>query len=185
VNCEYVPALPASVVRCVLDDPRRIPYLLIWKSEQDGKVKEAVRVIRLGPPPYLPEADSVEVKRTDGSVVYLRALKRPLPKNAGRDILLACPFCCGLKRALYGWMPGGQFTNSAQTASWQCRSCAGLRYASEGGALVHWGRGAIARFFESSYGPLRSERPEPWYPYVFTSPQDAIAAGLASSGDTV
>jgi hypothetical protein len=48
---------------------------------------------------------------------------------------------------------------------------------SEGGALV---RRAIARLFELYDGPLRSERPEPWYPYVFTSPQDAIAAGLAN-----
>lgn len=182
VNCEYVPALPASVVRCVLDDPRKIPYLLIWKNPRDGCVKEAVRVIRLGPPPYLPQADSIEVKRTDGSVVHLRAIKRLLPRNTGNDVLLACPFCCSLKRALYGWVPGGQFTNSAQTAIWQCRLCARLRYASEGGALIHRGRGALARLLELYDGPLRSERPQPWFPYVFTTPQDAISAGLASAG---
>jgi hypothetical protein len=31
--------------------------------------------------------------------------------------------------------PGGQFTNSAQRSRWPCRTCAGLRYASEGGAF--------------------------------------------------
>jgi hypothetical protein len=30
----------------------------------------------------------------------------------------------------------GQFTNSVQTSRWQCRTCAGLRYSSEGGASV-------------------------------------------------
>jgi hypothetical protein len=43
VNCEQVPLLPAWAVGWMLDDPRKIPYLLIWKSEYDGKIKEAVR----------------------------------------------------------------------------------------------------------------------------------------------
>jgi hypothetical protein len=180
LNCESVPALPAATVRRVLDDPRRIPYLLIWKSPWDDEVKEAVRVSHLGSTPYLPEAHSIEVKRTDGSTVQLRALKRPLPRNSGYDILLACPHCCGLRRALYGWEAAGQYTNSAQISSWQCRTCAGLRYAWEGGALVHRGRGAIARVFELMDGPLRSERPKPWYPYAFTSPDSAVAAGVCT-----
>ncbi len=47
-----------------------------------------------------------------------------------------------------------------------------LRYESEGGALVHRGRGAIARLLELYGGALRSERTEPWNPYVFTSIDD-------------
>jgi hypothetical protein len=176
VNCEGVPLLPAWAVRLVLDDPRKIPYLLVWKSRRDGEIKEAVRVIRLAPPPYLPEADSVEVKRTDGSVTHLCVLKRPLPRNGGHDVLLACPRCCDPNRALYG---GGKYTWGAQRSQWQCRVCSGLSYASEGGALLIRSRGVIGRMF----GVGRSDRPDPWYPYVFTSPQDAIAAGLASSGD--
>ena len=73
VNCERVPMLPALAVREVLDDPRKIPYLLVWKND-DGEIKEAARVISLGPIPYLPTADSVEIKRTDGSV-------RPYSRN--------------------------------------------------------------------------------------------------------
>jgi hypothetical protein len=179
VDCERVPMLPAQVVRTILDDPRKIPYLLIWIGD-DGEVKEAVRVVCLGPPPYLPTADSIEVKRTDGSVSHIRAIKWSLPRNGGYTILLACPHCCSLRRALYGWEPGGQYTSSVQRSQWQCRRCAGLRYASEGGALVHRGRGAIARLFESFDGPLRSDRPEPWYPYVFTSPQEAAEANVCS-----
>jgi hypothetical protein len=169
VNCEHVPQLPAGVVRLVLNDPRKIPYLLVWKSERDGEIKEAVRVVDLGPTLYLSDADSIEVKRTEGSVTHLRVLMRPLPRNSGYDTLLACPICCSLRRALYGWVAGGQFTNSAQRSSWQCRTCAGLRYTSEGTYIPRQFR------FLGGY-----PRPEPWYPYVFSSPADAVAAGFCT-----
>jgi hypothetical protein len=174
VNCEYVPALPARLVRQGLDDPRRIPYLLIWKSWRDGEIKEAVRLTCLGPTPYLPTADSIEVKRTDGSVSHIRAVKWSLPRNGGHTILLACPHCCSLRRDLYGWEAGGQYACSAQRSQWQCRRCAGLRYASEGGALLIRSRGLVGRIF----GVGRSDRPEPWHPYVFSNPADASAAGF-------
>jgi hypothetical protein len=66
---------------------------------------------------------------------------------------------------------------------WVCRRCAGLRYESEGGALVHRGRGAFFKMIEAVYGPCRSERTEPWYPYVFTSPEQAAVAGLCTFRD--
>jgi hypothetical protein len=98
LTANVVPMLPAQVARRILDDPRNIPYLLVWKSDY-GEVKEAVRVIRLGPPPYLPTADSIEVKRTDGSVSHIRAIKRP-PRlfqfpwaNATLRSPLASPVC--------------------------------------------------------------------------------------------
>jgi hypothetical protein len=171
--------LPASAVRCALNDPRKIPYLLVWRSSQDGLIKEAVRIIRLGPPPYLSEADSIEVKRTDGSISRVRVLKRELPRKGGYDILLACPRCCSSRRGLYGWEAGGRYTNSAQTSLWQCRTCAGLRYSSEGTALVLHG-GQISRLIGYAVPDLPSPRPEPWHPYVFTSPQEAAEAGLCA-----
>ena len=36
--------------RKVLDDPREIPYLLIWKGDSDSQIKEAVRLL-----PYSPQ----------------------------------------------------------------------------------------------------------------------------------
>src|SRR5215470_13703362 len=60
--CEQVPMLPAWAVRMVWDDPRRIPYLLVWKSRHDGSVKDAVRVARSAPRTSLPEAESVQIK---------------------------------------------------------------------------------------------------------------------------
>jgi hypothetical protein len=41
-NCENMPVIPAWVVRSNLNDPRRMPYLLIWKDERDGEIKKAV-----------------------------------------------------------------------------------------------------------------------------------------------
>ena len=42
-----MPVIPAWPVRSNLNDPRRIPYLLIWKDErQGGEIKEAVRLAR-------------------------------------------------------------------------------------------------------------------------------------------
>lgn len=185
VNCEQVPLLPAWAVSRFLDDPRNIPYLLVWTSRSDGEVQEAVRICREAAhassddPPPSQWTGWIEIKRPDGDCTYIRTTRRPLPRNGGQALFLVCQGCQKAHRALYGWRPGGRYTTSVERSPhWECRACAGLRYASEGGALVHRGRGAIARLFEMYDGPLRSDRPVPWYPYVFTSPNDAAAAGF-------
>jgi hypothetical protein len=61
--------LPAWIVQRVWDDSRRIPYLLVWKNRRDGSVTQAVRVARSIARTTLPEADSVEIKRTDWTIV--------------------------------------------------------------------------------------------------------------------
>ena len=57
-------------------------------------------------------------------------------------------------------------------SSWRCRSCAQLRYASEGGALVYRPRGEFGRLIAEFEGD-RKDRPEFWYPWVFSNPTDA------------
>jgi hypothetical protein len=177
VNCEYVPRLPAAVVREVVDDPRKIPYLLVWKNERTGEVQEAVRVNRCVP--QRPGDDElVEVKRISGTLLRVHFAWRRMPRNGGRNLLLFCWHCGKLRTSLYGWEAFGPYTTSARISDWQCRSCAGLRYASEGGALVLRSRGSWFRRLEMEYGTTRSQRPEPWYPYVFSNPADASAAGF-------
>jgi hypothetical protein len=47
LNCENMPVIPAWLVRSNLNDPRKIPYLLVWKDERHGgEIKEAVRLAR-------------------------------------------------------------------------------------------------------------------------------------------
>ena len=174
VNCECVPLLPAVAVRQVLNDPRKIPYLFIWKDGSDGQIKEAVRLIAYSEPNGLDWTGWIEVKRTDGTRNMIRTLERQLLKGGGKTLLLVCPVCIEPRRALYGWEPGGAYTTSVHRSGWQCRSCARLRYASEGGALLIRDRGIIRRLF----GVGRSDRPGPWYPYVFSSPQQAAESGF-------
>jgi hypothetical protein len=178
VNCECVPLLPASTVRRVLDDPRKIPYLLIWKDDSDSQIKEAVRLLPYSEPNGLDWTGWIEVKRADGTRNMIRTVEHPVPKTGGKTRLLVCPVCHEPRRALYGWEPGGPYTTSVQRSGWQCRSCARLRYASEGGALlIRPGRGIIGDLFRP-FGVWRSDRPQPWYPYVFTSPHEAAESGF-------
>lgn len=176
VNCEYVPQLPASVAKQVIDDPRNIPYLLIWKNRDDGQIQEALR-LRLCLPVRPGERETIEAKRTNGTKLQIFFRWRYIPTNGARTLLLFCWSCGKYYRSLYGWRAEGSYTSSARTCDWQCRRCAGLRYASEGGALVFRSRSRLCRLIENAYGP-RAERPQPWHPYVFSSPDKARAAGV-------
>ena len=179
INCEQVPILPAWAVRWVWNDPRRIPYMLVWKSRRDSEVKEAVRVARFVPQTNLPESDSVRVQRTDGSTVPVYLAWRWQP-NGGRSLLLRCWKCQRPSRALYGAKVGdnGRFY-VARRADWECRTCAMLRYSSEGGALLIRG-GLVSRLVGQYFPDVSSPRPEPWLPYIFSSPKDAAAAGICA-----
>jgi hypothetical protein len=65
--------------------------------------------------------------------------------------------------SISGW------SNSVGRIGWRCRSCARLRYSSEGGYLYP---GVMFRAF----GNL--PRPESWLPYVFTSIEEAAEAPI-------
>ena len=172
-----MPVIPAWIVRSNLDDPRRIPYLLVWKDDRhDGKIMEAVRLACFTACGR--EAnDYVELKRTNESTTTLRIVWRTLPRNGGRALFLFCPHCQTPRRHVYGWEwdSFSGLSNRVRNTDWCCRSCNRLRYSSEGGYLRGSGRGAIAAIFRA-YGPL--PRPELWHPYVFTSPEEAAEAGV-------
>src|SRR5579864_7865195 len=105
VNCEQVPQLPAWAVRAVWDDPRRTPYLLLWRNRRDGEIKEAVRLSRYSSA-ACPGYDLLEIKRRHGGPGRIRLLWQALPRGKGRVLLLECSHCGKPCRALYGWGVG-------------------------------------------------------------------------------
>jgi len=186
LNCENMPVIPAWLVRSNLDDPRKIPYLLVWKDERHGgEIKEAVRLARYIEPSNSRVADNyVELKRTDGDATVLRIMWRMLPRNGGRALLLVCSYCNTPRRHVYGWEwdSFSGWSNRVRRTDWCCRSCNRLRYSSEGGALVSRG-GPISRLLRIPCPDMHHPRPEPWYPYVFSSPEDAAMAGICKLQD--
>jgi len=174
-----MPVIPAWLVRSNLNDPRRIPYLLVWKDERhDGRIMEAVRLTchAEGYSGY------VQLKRADASTTVLGVVWRALPRNGGRALLVFCPYCQTPRRFFYGWEwdSFSGWSNRVRSISWRCRSCAQLRYSSEGGYLrpAHLGRLGEVGAWLRTLGNL--PRPKSWLPYVFTSPEEATEAGLLS-----
>ena len=173
-----MPVIPAWLVRSNLNDPRRIPYLLVWKDDDAAaKIKEAVRLAR-----YVELTNSrvtdnyMELKRTDGSLTSFTHRVADASRNGGRALLLVCSYCNTPRRYVYGWEwdSFSGWSNRVRQISWRCRSCVRLRYSSEGGYLRP---GTMFRAF----GNL--PRPDMWLPYVFTSVEEAAEAGVCAVKD--
>lgn len=175
VNCENVPCLPVKVLTWMLDDPRNVPYLMIWMDQDRERILEAVRVMRFTEMEQdIPWAKCVEIKRADGTKNWVLTIERPLPRNGGKARLVICPRCQHPRRALHPWKLDSSRRHAVYIAGWQCRSCAQLRYASEGGALIFRPRTDVGRLIKAVEGP-KKDRPGWWYPYVFVDPRDAAA----------
>jgi len=174
VNCEQVPCLPAGAVAWVLNDPRQVPYLMVWRDDREAVI-EVIRMAAHSEPGTLDWGGWVSIKRADGSRSLVRTIERPMPRNGGKDRLLICPNCQGLRRALYAWRLNPFKQCTVFISNWQCRSCARLRYASEGGALLYRPRTTIGKSFAQIDGFVRHPRPNPLYPYVFANPCNADA----------
>jgi hypothetical protein len=176
LNCENMPVIPAWLVRRCLSDPRSIPYLLVWKDERhDGEIKEAVRLARYVEPSNSRVTESfVEIKRTDGSNTVLCVVWRALPRNGGRALFLFCPNCQTPRRHVYGWEwdSFSGWSNRVRQISWRCRSCARLRYSSEGGYLRPAGLGRLGQLGVRLRALGNLPRPESWLPCVFSSIHD-------------
>jgi hypothetical protein len=126
LNCEDMPVIPAWIVRSNLNNPRRIPYLLVWKDERhDGKIIEAVRLahfIACGR-----EANHcVELKRTDESTTILRIVWQ-MPRNGGRALFLLCPQCETPPPSLLWLGVGQRFGMVEQSQEYQLAMSNGLR----------------------------------------------------------
>jgi len=72
--------LGACTVRAILDDPRMILYLVVWKSRKGNEVKQTVRLARSVPRTSLSEIESVDIKWPDGSTVRVYLVWRRQPR---------------------------------------------------------------------------------------------------------
>jgi hypothetical protein len=162
VNCESIPRLPAWTVRWALDDPRQLPYLLVWQWMDAGPIKEALRVSRAS------LVKGVLLKRVDGSSQIVGIARRPLPQNGGSAFFLICPSCRVPRRYLYGWSVS---LRRVVQSLWKCRACAGLRYRSEGTYISPWLRHL------GGY-----PRTPPWDPWAFSHPLRLAETGFLESG---
>jgi hypothetical protein len=148
-NCESVPRLAAGLVQVILDDQRRIPYLLVWRWLDRDPIEEALRVS-----PWMGPFAGVELKRQNGSAQVVRVVRRRLPRNGGTSVLFICEFCSVPCRYLYGW---SVVTEKVVRSEWKCRSCADLRYRSEGTYLRMRRLGGLPRT-------------PPWDPWISSRP---------------
>src|SRR5438309_10133507 len=81
LNSEYVPALPARIVQIFLDDRRKIPYLLVWRSPQNGTVREIVSIAReisrIDPSDW---TGWIEIKLPDHGCKYILTVMRSMQR---------------------------------------------------------------------------------------------------------
>jgi hypothetical protein len=100
-NRENMPVIPAWIVRRNLNDPRRIPYLLIWKDEiHGGGIKEAVRLARYDDPHDPHRSNNhVELKRSDGSTELTPSMA--ISFQHGITVLEGIALAGGLSQILY------------------------------------------------------------------------------------
>jgi hypothetical protein len=123
VNVESAPRLPAWLLGRIFDYGRSVD--LLWQSD----IQETVfllRVARLSSKPGLGEA--LVQAEDDGVTDTWRLLMRSAP-NGGRQTLVSCRECEEWVRHLYPYLVSG---DRLYLSAWHCRSCAGLRYTSEG-----------------------------------------------------
>lgn len=93
LNCENMSVIPAWIVRSNLNDPRRIPYVLVWKDDRhDGEIKEAVRLARFVEPSNSRVTDNyVELKRTEGAPQFSVSFGECCPGTAGGPCCWSAP----------------------------------------------------------------------------------------------
>jgi hypothetical protein len=148
---------------------------------EDSSVQEVVRISAYSEPPRqfpVNWAGWAEVKRRDGARDRIRTLLRALPRNGGKGRLLICPDCQIPRRGLYGWNWDDRTLRASCDQPGGARNAIAYATRQRVGGLVHDERGALANLIESLCGPIRSDRPEPWLPYVLNSPEEAAEAGL-------
>jgi hypothetical protein len=94
--------LPASIVRDVLEDRFGGACVLLWRDLWDSEIKERADIKPVPPPACFSFVEAVELVRPSMASTDWDLLRKSLPRNGGYDLLLECPICHGLRRALFG-----------------------------------------------------------------------------------
>ncbi len=123
VNVESVPRLPTFPARWLVDDPRGRAYFVFWTT-RDGNVAYALRM------DAVEDGHAVTLRNDAGHSFRIGLVRRLLPTGGGTDILYQCAGCGRPRRYLYGHaVASGRLVDNV---GWQCQSCAGLRWRSQG-----------------------------------------------------
>ena len=127
VNCENVPLFTSRALAWMLDDPRKVPYLMIWMDQNSEKIIEAVR-IALSPDmeEEIPWAKCVEITKELMAcrIGFLRS--SDLFRGTGERPDWSSVRTANIhdvRSTLGGWIRAGAMQPS-YSRSWQCRSCA-------------------------------------------------------------
>src|ERR1700730_8114922 len=115
LNCENTPVIPLWPVRSNLNDPRRIPYLLVWKDERHGGEITA-RLSRYTKQPCGAEANGREFHSFAAGLADASA-------ERWAALLLVCSYCNTPRRHVYGWEwdSSSGWSNRARRISSRCR----------------------------------------------------------------
>jgi hypothetical protein len=153
INVESVPRLPIFPVRWMLDDRRRLPYLVLWTSPIDDSFVLALRL------ETLEDGKAVRVSPPAGGFFVVRLVNRSMPRQRGTALLFKCPWCGHPRRHLYR-----RTRVQDKLVAYQgplCRACAGLRWASHGAY-----QSVVRRAFLSALGFESGTRaPYPRHPW--------------------
>lgn len=162
INCEAVPVLPARLVRNLFDEQKS--YLLEWRSPfGEQKIFDSVTITFHRTP-----HDYIDLLRhTHGPDAVVKIIWRAQPRSRGYVLSLACPGCSASKFFLYGaeWDKFSGRSNRVRFIGWLCRTCAHLRYSSEGNGLLIRG-GPLSKLIGMYVPDERHERPALWLPEV-------------------
>lgn len=140
VNVEDVPRLPSIVARWVIEDPRRRPYLAVWRSLWDDSVALAVRATV--------EGDAVRLE-SPGISSRVLVVRRPIP-GGKVAVFWRCPGCAHPARFLY---PHQVTARGLRLAGPHCSHCQGLRWATQGRTMLP-GQRQLGRLPRQPWDPV-------------------------------
>lgn len=162
VNVDKVPRLPTFPARWALEDPRRRPYLVFWRSSDGGQAPALKLTVGEG-------GDTVVLTMPTGMIYRLGIRRRPLPRGKGTALFYLCPRCEEPRRHLYLWIRAG--AEAVDYFGLRCRQCAKLLFRSQGRYIQTLLRDLLAATFGRPVPPRYILGNTPWDPGAVSDPR--------------